>query len=104
MLRRAYALALPLALGCAGAFLALGCAGASHATPLVRARATYELDCPDRDIRIQEELGGWFKAVGCGRKARYRAACDGLSCVVQGEDEPAIPWRDRPPPGSLITR
>jgi hypothetical protein len=83
------------------ALFALGCATASAAVPQVRARAAYELDCPDRDIRVDEEAGGWFKAVGCGRKARYRAACDGLSCVVRGEDEPSIPWRDRPEPGSL---
>jgi hypothetical protein len=79
----------------------LGCATSSAAVPQVRARAAYELDCPDRDIRVDEEMGGWFKAVGCGRKARYRAACDALSCVVHGEDEPSIPWRDRPEPGTL---
>ena len=81
--------------------LAVGCAaGAGAAAPQVRARAAYDLDCPDADIRLQEELGGQFKAIGCGRKARYRAACDALSCVVRGEDEPAIPWRDRPEPGT----
>jgi hypothetical protein len=81
--------------------LLLGCAvGAGAAAPLVRERAAYDLDCPDAQIRLEEELGGQFKAIGCGRKARYRTACDGLSCVVRGEDEPAIPWRDRPEPGA----
>jgi len=42
-----------------------------------------------------------FKAVGCGRKARYRAACVHLACTVSPEDGQAIPWRDRPEPGSL---
>lgn len=81
------------------ALLVAGCGSANQAAvPLVRVHAASDLDCPDGDIRIEEELGG-FKAVGCGRKAHYRAACDGLSCVVSGEDEPAIPWHDRPEPG-----
>lgn len=102
MMRSARSLALSLALSLA---FALGCTwGAANAAPQVRARAAYDLDCPDRDIRLEEEIGGWFKAVGCGRKARYRAACDGLSCVVQGEDERAIPWRDRPPLNDVVTR
>lgn len=92
MLRRPLALFL--------AVTALGCAGSSAATPQVRARAAYELDCPDRDLRVVEETGGWFKVIGCGRKARYLAACDGLSCVVRGEDEPAIPWHAPPDPGA----
>ncbi len=93
MPRRALTLSLAFA-------LALGCAGSSAALPQVRGRASYELDCPERDLRVEEEIGGWFKVVGCGRKARYRAACDGLQCVVRGEDEPSIPWRDRPEPGA----
>jgi hypothetical protein len=65
---------------------------------MVRVRAASDLDCPDADIRITEELGNRYKAVGCGRKIFYRTACDGLSCVVQSENEPAIPWKDRPEP------
>ncbi|MCC6556531.1 MAG: hypothetical protein IT372_26530 [Polyangiaceae bacterium] len=96
-MRPSLSLALPLLL----AALALGCAGnTSAAAPQVRVRAAYDLDCPDDEIRLEEELGGWYKAVGCGRKARYRTACDALSCVVNGEDEPAIPWRDRPDPAA----
>jgi len=79
---------------------AIGCAGSSAATPQVRGRASYELGCPESDLRVEEEMGGWFKVVGCGRKARYKAACDGLSCVVRGEDEPSIPWRAMPEPGA----
>jgi len=69
------------------------------AEPLVRVHAASDLDCPDSDIRLSEEWGGHYKAVGCGRKAYYRTACDGLSCVVQpAEGGPAIPWKDRPDP------
>ena len=68
------------------------------AVPLVRVRAASDLDCPDAEIRISEELGNRYKAVGCGRKMLYRTACDGLSCVVQSENEPGIPWKDRPEP------
>jgi hypothetical protein len=82
-------------------------AAACHATgnrpaiPQVRGLAERDLDCPGSDIRIEEELTGMFKAVGCGRKARYQAACVHLACTVSPEDGPAIPWRDRPEPGSL---
>lgn len=88
--------------------LALGptaCANTNAAAvPLVRVRAASDLDCPDADIAIQEQLGGWFKAVGCGRKARYRAACQGVSCLVRGEEEGIIPSRDRPDPGDPVWR
>lgn len=69
------------------------------AVPLVRHHAERDLDCPGADIRItQEQFTGYYNAIGCGRKARYRAACEGLSCTVSPEGGPAIPWRDRPPP------
>ncbi|WP_437812136.1 hypothetical protein [Sorangium sp. So ce1078] len=70
----------------------------ANAMPMVRARATSDLDCADKDVRVEEQLGGQFKAVGCGRKAYYRAACEALRCVVSGEGEAAVPWRDRPEP------
>lgn len=73
--------------------------GASkNAIPLVRVHAESDLDCPGDRIRIEQELGGKFEAVGCGRKARYDSACDGVQCVVTAEGEKAIPWRDRPEP------
>lgn len=69
------------------------------ATPLIRAHAAHDLDCPDEDIRVEQELTGYFKAIGCGRKAYYSAACEGLSCVVsERESGKAIPWRARPDP------
>jgi hypothetical protein len=83
--------------------LQAGChaTGNRPALPQVRAQAERDLDCPGSEIRIEEELTGMFKAVGCGRKARYRAACEHLACTVSHEDGQAIPWRDRPEPGSL---
>jgi hypothetical protein len=79
--------------------LGLGCYGPRGAAePLVRSHASSDLDCPDRDIRLTEEWGGNYKAVGCGRKAYYRTACDGLSCVVEPSEGRSIPWKDRPDP------
>ena len=68
------------------------------AAPLVRVRASSELDCAQEDIRLEQGLSGQYKAVGCGRKAYYRVACEGLVCEVRAEGEPSIPWRDRPEP------
>lgn len=78
--------------------------GNRPAIPQIRAQAERDLDCPGSEIRIEEELSGMFKAVGCGRKARYRAACEHLTCTVSHEDGQAIPWRDRPEPGSMDSR
>ena len=72
--------------------------GNGAAAPLVRVRASSALDCDQRDIRLEQEISGLYKAVGCGRKAYYRAACEGLVCEVRAADEPSIPWRDRPEP------
>jgi hypothetical protein len=79
------------------AVFAAGCA-ATQAESQVRTRAASDLGCPASDIRVSEELGGRYRALGCGRKAFYRTACDGLSCVIQSVDAPAIPWKDRPDP------
>jgi hypothetical protein len=79
--------------------LGSGCAATSRAAePMVRVQAERDLDCPNDDIRVEEELGGRYKAVGCGRKAYYRSACEGLTCEVRPAEDPAIPWRDRPEP------
>lgn len=85
--------------------LATGCTTARDAAvPLVRSHATYDLDCEGDNIRIEEQLGGMYKATGCGRTATYRTACDGLSCVVRSEDDQVIPWRDRPDPYDIRRR
>jgi hypothetical protein len=79
------------------ALVLLGCATTRNAAePLVRVHASKDLDCPQDDIRLEKEWGERYKAVGCGRKAYYRTACDTLQCVVHGEGEPMVPWRDRP--------
>jgi len=75
-----------------------GVNGYGAAAPQVRVQAAKDLDCPDNEIRLEEELGGRFKAIGCGRKAYYRSACEALRCTVQGEEGGQIPWRDRPDP------
>lgn len=82
-----------------------GCLLTQHpAEPLVRTHAVKDLDCPDGDIRVTEEWGGKYKAIGCGRKAYYRTACDGLQCEVHGEGEEFVPWKDRPDPSDRLSR
>ncbi|NUP11283.1 MAG: hypothetical protein HOW73_34995 [Polyangiaceae bacterium] len=78
--------------------------GAQNAKPLVLNDAEKDLDCPVEDIRIDEEWGGNFEAVGCGRKARYKANCYGVSCVVHKDDEVLVPFRDRTSPEELSPR
>lgn len=69
------------------------------AEPMVYSRAAKDLDCAQSDIRLEAiELGNRYKARGCGRVKTYRTSCQALQCVVASEDEPAIPWRDRPAP------
>ena len=79
-------------------FLAACSTTTGAAIPLGRVHAETHLDCRGDDIRIEEEMGGRYKAVGCGRKAFYRTACEGLTCTVQPDDEGAIPFLDRPAP------
>ena len=94
----------PLAVVFVGLFGA-GCltvSGASrNAIPMVKVQASSDLDCPQRQIRVVQDLGGHFRAFGCGHKVEYNTACDGLSCVVAPEGE-AAPWRARPDPNSAL--
>jgi hypothetical protein len=76
--------------------------GANAAIPQVRVHAEDELDCPQADIRIEEQPGGRFLAVGCGKKAVYQAQCVGLNCRVRGPNDPPISFRDFPDPGSPL--
>lgn len=69
----------------------------SHAIPSVLVQASSDLDCPQREIRVTKEWGGRFEAIGCGHKALYNTACDGLRCTVAPEGQ-AVPWRARPDP------
>lgn len=69
------------------------------AEPMVRLRAEKDLECPSSEITLEAiEIGNRYRARGCGRTKVYRSACRGLECTVSGEDEPAIPWADRPAP------
>ncbi len=69
----------------------------SNAIPLVRVHAESDLGCPQSDIRITQEMGGRFIAIGCGHKVVYLTACDGLRCVVNEDGKP-VPYHDRPDP------
>ena len=90
-----------LGLAAVVAALTAGCFavnGASpHAIPMVRVQASSDLDCPQKDLRVVQNLGGQFEAFGCGHKATYNTACDGLRCSVAPEGQ-TVPWRARPDP------
>jgi hypothetical protein len=76
--------------------------GRGAARPLVLMHAQKDLDCPMDDIRVSEEYGGYYKAVGCGRKASYQTLCEHLSCEVKGEGDGAVGWKDRPDPNAPV--
>jgi hypothetical protein len=79
-----------------------GCAAMKDAAvPLVRVHANKDLRCPDDKISVEPLIGGRYVASGCGRRAEYHSACDGLQCSVGREGEDPNAWRDRPEPGSL---
>jgi len=81
--------------------LVSGCfapSGASNnAIPVVRVHAEADLDCPGNEIRITQKLGGRFEAIGCGHRAEYLTACEGVRCVVEDPGK-SVPWRARPDP------
>lgn len=96
-------LALP---SLAVSFLLSGCGtgypiGAENAKPLVLHDAEIDLACPRDKIRLTEIWGGVFEATGCGAKRRYTANCDGVRCEVHNEDQPPVPFKDRPEPGDV---
>lgn len=76
--------------------------GRGAARPVVLMHAQKDLDCPMDDIRVTEEYGGVYKAVGCGRKASYQTLCEHLSCEVKGEGQGPVGWRDRPDPSAPV--
>jgi hypothetical protein len=86
---------------CLSASLLAGCfttnGASANAIPMVRVMASSDLDCPQKDVRIVQSLGGQFQAFGCGHKASYTAACEALNCVVAPEGQ-QVPWRARPDP------
>ncbi len=94
-------LALLTAVAAAFGLLASGCFttnGASgNAIPGVRLQAEKDFDCAQEAIHITQKLGGQFEAIGCGQRATYITACEGLKCTVE-EQGKSIPWRARPDP------
>jgi hypothetical protein len=94
-------LALVTAVAAGLGLLAAGCfttSGASaNAIPGVRLRAEKDFDCAQEAIRITQQLGGRFEAIGCGHRATYITACEGLQCTVEEQGQ-SIPWRARPEP------
>ena len=92
---------LPGALIAAAVVASAGCTINSRgaAEPMVMMRASKDLDCPHKEVRLEPlEIGNRYKAIGCGRVKIYRPACQGRECTVAGDDAPAIPWHDRPAP------
>ena len=71
------------------------------AVPEVRVRATDDLECPPSQIDVRAEMGGRYRAVGCGRSIVYHTVCEHLRCRIGLEGESAPAWRDRPEPGSI---
>ena len=95
---RALLFGAPLLTGCFAA------GGASpHARPMVLVSASGDLDCPQKDIRVSQGVGGKFTAYGCGHSVVYNTACAGIQCSVAPEGE-SLPWRARPDPGDLEPR
>ena len=92
-------LALALLASCTNT---ISMSGAKAAIPEARVVAEKDLDCPQQQIHIEEQLGGRLLASGCGRKALYHAQCVALQCTVRSEDDRSIPFRDRPDPGSPL--
>ncbi len=71
------AVAAGLGLLASGCFTTNGASG--NAIPGVRVQAEKDFDCAQEAIRITQKLGGQFEAVGCGQRATYITACEGLA-------------------------
>jgi len=69
--------------------------GAAQAKPLVLMHAEDDLDCSDKELRLEEGWGGRWEAYGCGRHATYNAKCMGIQCDVVPSNS-AVPWADSP--------
>lgn len=93
--------AITVALTACGAYGTGYPIGAENAKPLVLHDAELDLNCPQDKIRVTEIWGGVFEATGCGAKKRYSANCDGVRCEVHNEDQPPVPFKDRPEPGDM---
>jgi hypothetical protein len=88
--------ALGLALvACPGCWTVSG--ASANAIPAVKVQASTDFDCPQSQIRVVKEWGGQFDVVGCGQKATYNAACDGLHCSAAPRGQ-VVPDFARPEP------
>jgi hypothetical protein len=96
-MRAALVLALAVSLVTPACFTTSG--ASANAIPGVRVRAEKDFDCAQEQIRITQQLGGRFEAIGCGHRATYLTACEGLQCTVE-EQGKSIPWHARPDPVS----
>jgi hypothetical protein len=94
-MRFAHIVAIAFGLLASGCFATSG--ASANAIPGVRVQAEKDFDCAQEQIRITQQLGGRFDAVGCGHHATYLTACEGLRCTVEEQGQ-SIPWRARPDP------
>ncbi len=69
----------------------------SNAIPAVKVQASTDFDCPQNQIRVVKEWGGQFDVIGCGQKATYNTACDGIRCTAAPRGQ-VVPDFSRPPP------
>jgi hypothetical protein len=51
--------------------LAIGCSAALNHAELLRKRASFDLECPDNDLAIQETGRNSAAVSGCGNRAAY---------------------------------
>lgn len=65
---------------------ALGAAGCANAG-LVRARAAQDLDCPEKEIKVEEREMSTFDARGCGRQASYAVRAGEVTTDTGREDD-----------------
>ncbi len=83
------------------AVLASGCwtvsGASSNAIPALKVQASQDFDCPQNQIRVTKEWGGNYDVVGCGQKATYNTACDGLKCTAAPRGQ-VVPDFARPDP------
>lgn len=89
------AISIALGLFTPACFTTNGASG--NAVPGVRLQAEHDFDCAQDQITVKQQLGGRFEAFGCGHRATYLTACEGLQCTVE-EQGKSIPWRARPDP------
>ena len=94
-MRAALAVSIALGLFTPACFTTNG--ASANAIPGVRLQAEHDFDCAQEQIRVTQQLGGRFEAIGCGHRATYLTACEGLKCTVE-EQGKSIPWRARPDP------